>query len=85
MDSLSIREAKADLHKLIDEVAEKQQPVVISGKCNDAVLVSKEDWNAIQETLYLMSIPGMTQSIKDAAVEPIEECTSAESTALFSE
>ena len=83
MNSLSVREAKANLHKLIDEVSEKQQPIAILGKRNEAVLVSKEDWNAIQETLYLTSIPGMAQSIKEAAVEPIEECTPVESIVWF--
>ncbi|MEL6553764.1 MAG: type II toxin-antitoxin system Phd/YefM family antitoxin [Cyanobacteria bacterium J06621_11] len=78
MDSLSVREARDNLYKLIDEVAEHHQPVAIAGKRNGAVLVSKEDWDAIQETLYLMSIPGMAQSIKEAAAEPIEECTPIE-------
>lgn len=74
MDFLSVREARDNLYRLIDEVAEHHKPIVISGKRNGAVLVSKDDWDAIQETIYLTSIPGMTQSIQEAAAEPIEEC-----------
>ena len=73
MDYLSVREARDSLYRLIDDVAEHHKPVVISGKRSDAVLVSKEDWDAIQETIYLTSIPGMTESIKKAAAEPLED------------
>mgnify|MGYP001791154838 CR=1 FL=1 len=78
MDFLSVREARDSLYRLIDEVAEHHKPVVISGKRNGAVLVSKEDWDAIQETLYLTSIPGMVDSIKQGGAEPIEDCTPIE-------
>ena len=78
MDSLSIQEAMDNLPQLIDKVSEDRKPVAISGKRNGAVLVSKEDWEAIQETLYLTSIPGMTESIQEAAAEPIEACTPLE-------
>ena len=74
MDYLSVREARDSLYRLIDDVAEYHKPVVISGKRSSAVLISKEDWDAIQETLYLTSIPGMSDSIKKAAAEPIEDC-----------
>ena len=74
MDLFTVREARDNLYRLIDEVAEHHKPIVISGKRNDAILVSKEDWDAIQETIYLSSIPGMTESIRQAAAEPIEEC-----------
>jgi PHD/YefM family antitoxin component YafN of YafNO toxin-antitoxin module len=56
-------------------VAERHNPVLISGKRNEAVLISKEDWDAIQETLYLNSVPGMVESIRQAAQQPIEDCT----------
>lgn len=75
MDFLSIREARDNLYKLVDEVAQHHNPVLIAGKRNEAVLISKEDWDAIQETLYLNSVPGMVESIHQAAQEPIEECT----------
>jgi len=54
MKSLSITEARKNIHKLIDEATETHQPVQITGKRNNAVLVSEEDWRAIQETLYLI-------------------------------
>lgn len=78
MDLLSVREARDNLYRLIDEVAEHHKPIAISGKRNDAILLSKEDWEAIQETLYLSSIPGMAESIHKAAAEPIEDCTAVE-------
>ena len=78
MDSISAEEARASLYQLIDKVSEHSKPIVISGEKNGAVLVSREDWDAIQETIYLTSIPGMTQSIKEAAAEPIEDCTPLE-------
>jgi len=75
MEYLSVRQARDTLYKLIDEVSEHHSPVLIAGKRNNVVLVSKEDWDAIQETIYLNSIPNMVQSIQSAAEEPIEECT----------
>ena len=78
MDSISAEEARDSLSQIIDKVAEHSKPIVISGEKNGAVLISREDWEAIQETLYLTSIPGMTKSIKEAAAEPIEECTPLE-------
>ena len=74
MDLFTVREARDNLYRLIDQVAEHHTPIVISGKRNDAILIAKEDWDAIQETLYLSRIPGMTESIRKAAAEPIEEC-----------
>jgi antitoxin YefM len=74
MEHLSVREARDNLYKLIDEVSEHHSPVLIAGDRNNVVLVSQEDWDAIQETIYLNSIPDMIQSIQSAAQEPIEEC-----------
>ena len=71
MTTLTASEARAGLYRLIDQTAESHKPVVISGKRANAVLISEEDWSAIQETLYLMSIPGMRESIKDARAEPL--------------
>lgn len=73
MDILSATEARANLFRLIDETAESHQPVVISGKRNSAVLVSQEDWAAIQETLYLLSIPGMRESIRKGMDTPLSK------------
>ncbi len=78
MKPISATEARANLYRLIDETASSRQPVMITGKRHNAVLISEEDWNAIQETLYLMSIPGMKESILEAAKEPMEECISLE-------
>ena len=68
---LTASEARANLYRLIDQAAESHKPIVISGKRASAVLVSEEDWNAIQETLSLLAIPGMRESIKDAMGEPL--------------
>jgi prevent-host-death family protein len=59
---------------LLDEASETHQPVQITGKRSSAVLVSEADWRSIQETLYLTSIPGMSESIKEGLNTPIEEC-----------
>ena len=73
MTIVTASKAHAGLNRLIDQTAESHQPVVISGKRSNAVLVSEEDWSAIQETLYLLAIPGMRQSIQDAMTEPLAE------------
>ena len=59
MTILNATEARSKLYSLIDEATETHQPVVITGKRGNAVLVSEEDWNAISETLHLLSVPGM--------------------------
>ena len=71
MHTLTASEARANLYRLIDEIAESHEPIVISGKRSDAVLISAEDWAAIQETLYLLSVPGMRESIKQGMAEPL--------------
>ncbi|MFP5357795.1 MAG: type II toxin-antitoxin system Phd/YefM family antitoxin [Gammaproteobacteria bacterium] len=74
MPTLTASEARANLYRLLDEAAESHEPITISGKRNSAVLVSAEDWSAIQETLFLLSVPGMRESIKAGMAEPVEEC-----------
>lgn len=74
MTTLSASEARKRLYNLVDEVKETHEPVQIVGKRNSAVLVSEEDWRAIQETLYLTSIPGMRESIREGLSTAIEEC-----------
>ena len=71
MTTITASEARAGLYRLIDQTAESHKPVVISGKRANAVLVSEEDWSAIQETLYLLAVPGMRESINDDMAEPI--------------
>lgn len=74
MTTLSATEARKCLYSLVDDVAESHDPVQIVGKRHSAVLISEDDWRAIQETLYLTSIPGMRESIKDGLKNSIEEC-----------
>ena len=74
MVTLTASEARANLYRLMDQAAESHQPIAISGKRHDAVLVSAEDWQAIQETLYLLSVPGMRESIRDGMATPVESC-----------
>ena len=74
MPTINASEARARLCKLIDETAVSHQPVLITGKRNSAVLVSEEDWNAISESLYLMSIPGMRKSLREGMEAPLEDC-----------
>ncbi len=73
MTILNATEARSKLYSLIDEAAETHQPIVITGKRNNAVLVSEEDWNSIAETLYLLSVPGMRESIKEGMKEDLSE------------
>lgn len=74
---ITASEARADLFRLIDQAAESHQPILISGKRSSAVLVSAEDWQAIQETLYLLAIPGMRESIKKGMAEPLDKSAKA--------
>ena len=71
MQTLTASEARTNLYRLIDQAAESHQPVVICGKKTSAVLISSGDWAAIQETLFLLSVPGMRESIKEGMAEPL--------------
>jgi antitoxin YefM len=75
MTTLTASEARASLYRLIDEAAVNHQPIVITGKRHNAVLLSAEDWASVQETIYLLSIPGMRESIREGLSIPIEECS----------
>jgi antitoxin YefM len=74
MTTISASEARKRLYNLVDEVKATHVPVQIVGKRSSAVLVSEEDWRAIEETLYLLSIPGMRESIKKGLKTPVEKC-----------
>lgn len=74
MPTLTATQARSQLYRLIDDTAASHQPVTITGKRGNAVLISEEDWIAIQETLYLMSVPGMRESIKEGLAVPLREC-----------
>lgn len=73
MATLKASDARANLYRLIDQAAESHEPVQISGKRNNAVLISESDWRAVQETLYLLSIPGMRESIRKGLKEPVSK------------
>jgi antitoxin YefM len=75
MSAITASEARANLYRLIDEVASSHLPLLISGKRNKAVLISEEDWEAIQETLFLLSVPGMRESIREGMASPVDECS----------
>lgn len=70
MTEINASAARANLYRLLDEAAETHKPLRIAGKRNNAVLVSEDDWNAIQETLHLLSIPGMRESIRAGMAAP---------------
>ena len=73
MTTLNATDARSKLYKLIDETATTHEPILITGKRTNAVLLSESDWKAINETLYLLSIPGMRESIKEGMAEEISE------------
>lgn len=74
MRSLTATQARQTLYRLVDEVAESSEPVSIQGRRGAAILVAEGDWRAIEETLYLLSIPGMRESIRRGLREPITKC-----------
>lgn len=75
MKTVNATTARKDLYNLIDETGQSHVPVYITGKRGNAVLVSEDDWNAMQETLYLLSIPDMGKSIKKGMETPLDDCT----------
>ncbi|MCU7929030.1 MAG: type II toxin-antitoxin system Phd/YefM family antitoxin [Candidatus Thiodiazotropha sp. (ex Dulcina madagascariensis)] len=74
MTTLNATEARSNLYKLIDEATQTHQPIVITGKRGNAVLLAEEDWNSINETLYLLSVPGMRESIREGMDAGLDEC-----------
>lgn len=74
MKTLTATEARKGLYRLLDEVAVTSEPVQITGRRSSGVLVSEADWRAIEETLHLLSIPGMRESIREGMETPIDEC-----------
>jgi len=75
MPIIKATDARSKLYRLIDEVASSHEPITITGKRANAILISEDDWRAIQETLYLLSIPGMGDSIRKGLKTPVEECS----------
>jgi prevent-host-death family protein len=72
--AVSVSQARANIFKLIEETNTSHNPIIITGKKHDAVMLSLEDWNSIQETLYLTSIPTMRESIVEGLNTPVEDC-----------
>jgi prevent-host-death family protein len=71
--SISATEARKRLYSLLDDVAASHEPIEITGRRSNAVLVSEDDWRAVQETLHLLSIPGMRESILEGIATPVED------------
>lgn len=72
MQTYTTSEARGNLYKLVDQIAEAHEPICIAGKRHNVVMISEEDFRAIEETLYLLSVPGMRESIMAARQEPVE-------------
>lgn len=75
MTTLTASEARTELYKLLDKTALSHEPIQITGKRHNAILISEDDWRAINETLYLLSIPGMRKSIRDGLKTPVKKCS----------
>lgn len=74
MTTITACEARSKLYRLMDDVASSHEPILITGKRTNAILLSEQDWASIQESLFLLSVPGMRQSIAEEIRVPIEEC-----------
>ena len=74
MTSMTATEARRRLYSLLDDVADSHEPVQIAGKRHSAVLISEEDWHAVQETLYLTGLLGMKESVRKGLKTPVEKC-----------
>jgi len=77
MTTLTATEARASLYKLIEDTAASHEPIQITGKRGNAVLIAEDDWRAIRETLYLLAIPGMRDSIRKGLKMPLSKCSTA--------
>ncbi|MGS2722727.1 type II toxin-antitoxin system Phd/YefM family antitoxin [Porticoccus sp. GXU_MW_L64] len=75
MTTLNATDARAKLYALIDEAANSHKPITITGKRGNAVLLAEEDWHAINETLHLLSIPGMRESIREGMAADLDDCS----------
>lgn len=74
MTTLNATEARSKLYALIDETTDTHQPIVITGKRGNAVLLAEDDWKAINETLHLLSVPGMRESIREGMAANLDDC-----------
>jgi len=71
---MTATQARSNLYKLLDRTAQSHEPIEITGKRNNAILIAEDDWRAIKETLYLLSIPGMRESIRKGLKAPLKKC-----------
>lgn len=71
---IPVNVAQQQLQDLIDSVSQSHQPIIIAGQSSNAVLLSESNWTSVQETLYLLSVPGMRESIREGLATPIEGC-----------
>jgi prevent-host-death family protein len=74
MPTITATEARKSLYRLLDEVSESHEPIQITGKRGNAILISEDDWRAVQETLYFHTIPGMKESIVEGLNTPVDKC-----------
>ncbi|HNB70298.1 MAG TPA: type II toxin-antitoxin system Phd/YefM family antitoxin [Acidobacteriota bacterium] len=74
MKTITATKARTNFFSLLDEAAQSHEPIQITGKRGNAILISEDDWRSIQETVYLLSIPGMRESIREGLATPVEEC-----------
>lgn len=77
MSNVSLIDAQAKLPELINQVTQSREPLMISGQMSNAVLTSEDYWQAIQETIYLLSVPNLGQSIKEGLSTLVSECSEA--------
>jgi len=75
MPSLPVTQARSKLYQLLDEAAASHEPIQITGKRSNAVLICEEDWRSIQESLFLASVPGMRESIRKGMAEPLSKAS----------
>ena len=78
MSAINITNARKELYNLVEDVNLYSEPTLIVSKKGNAVLISESDWNAIQETIYLNSIPGIVESRKEGMDTAIEDCVPEE-------
>ncbi len=74
MKTITLNKARSILYNLVAETADSHEPIKLTGRKKNAILISEEDWRAVEETLYLLSIPGMRESIREGLETPIDEC-----------
>lgn len=77
MKIVRVSEARVDLYRLIDEAAQSHEPIKIAGKRGNVIIIGEDDWRAVEETLYLLSIPGMRESIVEGLETPVEQCANS--------